>query len=256
MDDKLYQYKTFYEQFWADSNYQLKYAFDSAVRDRFPAIQKVWGELRPPNRLLDYGCGNGVLTYWMHSNGFGRDCLGIDVSSTGIENARKQFAKNGIEFRVFDPNKPFDNLGKFDVVVSSHVLEHVPDPHEALVRILPLSDWFLIEIPLEDCFVQNTVALIRQRERKDNTLGHINFWTKSKFRHLLESCGLLVVRDFQYASAPFSPYSNPLKRWMERLALAALGTKLYGRMMATHYIVLAYRHPSWREIIERIKENK
>ncbi|MEW6117625.1 MAG: class I SAM-dependent methyltransferase [Nitrospirota bacterium] len=254
MDDKISKDKTFYEQFWADSNYTLRYAFDSAVRDRFPAIQKVWGELRPPSRLLDYGCGNGVLTYWMYSNRFGRDCLGIDISSTAIENARKQFARNGLEFRVFDPNKPIDDLGKFDVVVSSHVLEHVPEPRETIARILPLSEWVLIEIPLEDCLVQNTVALIRQKERKDNPLGHIHFWTKDKFRYLLESCGLLIIREYQYASAPFSPYNNKIKQLVERLALAVLGTRLYGQLMATHYIVLAYRHPSWQEIIERNKE--
>ena len=36
----------FYEYFWADSLYQQAYAFDSAVRDRYPAIKKVWAEMR------------------------------------------------------------------------------------------------------------------------------------------------------------------------------------------------------------------
>lgn len=242
----------FYEQFWQDADYQLAYAFDSAVRDRFPAIQKVWGQLRTPARVLDYGCGNGVLTFWMSAHGFGQDLLGLDVSHEGIQQAVSYFARPGLEFQVLEPGKPLDHLGVFDVVVSSHVLEHVEYPQKAIVQMLPLSEWFVLEVPLEQCFVQTALTAIRGKALGDNPVGHVNFWTKRSFDSFIASCGLISLRTYRYASAPFSPYNSSLKCALERTALKILGLGLYGRFMATHYIVLARRHPSWRERIAAI----
>src|SRR6266550_1906724 len=90
----------FYENFWVDADYQLAYAYDSAVRDRYPAIRKVWGEMRLPQRVLDYGCGNGVLTSWMHQNGFGTDNAGLDISQTGVQFAKSKFNQDGLHFYV------------------------------------------------------------------------------------------------------------------------------------------------------------
>src|SRR5258707_833870 len=59
----------FYEQYWEDADHHFEYNFEAAVQHRFPSICRVWGSLRAPGRVLDWGCGNGVLTYWMYENG-------------------------------------------------------------------------------------------------------------------------------------------------------------------------------------------
>lgn len=230
--------QVFYEQFWADAQYQQAYAFDSAVRDRFPAIQKVWGNLRLPQRVLDYGCGNGVLTFWLWSNGFGNEVTGVDVSRTGIENARRAYRGAGLNFETIEAVENYAP-GSFDVVVSSHVLEHIEQPESALACLAAKADWLVLEVPLEQCLWPDLVARLRGRSRRDNPLGHVNFWSRTSFNAFLENAGLLVVRDFQYASAPYSPFNHWAKCLLERLALKVLGLRLYGALMATHYIVLA-----------------
>lgn len=231
----------FYESFWADNAYQHAYAFDSAVRDRFPAIQKVWGGLITPRRVLDFGSGNGVLTYWMRCNGFGESVLGVDVSHTGVASARADFACEGLRYEHVDYLDTLAGREQFDVVVSSHVLEHITEPEAALTRLRELGRWFVLEVPLERCYWQDIVYAVRRKERHDNPLGHVNFWTKKSFRSMLEKCGFLIVRDYHYASAPYSPYNTPLKRLAERVLLGTLGLNVYSRLMATHYIVLACR---------------
>lgn len=231
----------FYETFWQDDHYQQAYAFDSAVRDRFPAIQKVWGDLKKPTRVLDFGCGNGVLTYWLHCNDFADDILGVDISATGVRNAQTHFARQGLRYELagfLDESAQVP----FDVVVSSHVIEHIDDPAAAVQRLKTLAEWMVIEVPLERCLVQDLLAMVRGKSRKDNALGHVNFWTKQSFLHFLQENGVMVVRDYQYASAPFSPYSSAMKRLLERLLLGVVGLGLYSRLMATHYIVLARKH--------------
>lgn len=234
--------REFYEQFWEDSDYQLAYAFDSAVRDRFPAIQKVWGTLRPPVRVLDFGCGNGVLTYWLKANGFGQDVLGIDVSKTGVSFAQCAFSCSGLEYRTVDQVKFESETGVFDVVVSSHVLEHISKPGNALRLLLPLAEWFIIEVPLERCWLQSLIWVIRGKKQVDNPLGHVNFWTRQSFLRFLRENDLMTVREHQYASAPFSPYNSPFKRFLEQALLNVLGIRGYGILMATHFVVLARKN--------------
>jgi SAM-dependent methyltransferase len=228
----------FYEQFWADSLYQQSYAFDSAVRDRYPAIKIVCGDMRQAGKVLDYGCGNGVLTYWLWCNGFGNEIIGVDVSQTGINNAQKSFARQGLTFATIDALSGLAP-GSFDVVVSSHVLEHIDHPEVALAGIADKAEWLVLEVPLEKCMWQDLVARLKRKSRKDNPLGHVNFWNKATFIQFLKKSGLLVIRDYQYVSAPYSPFNHWLKRGLELIVLNLIGIRIYSKLMATHYIVLA-----------------
>jgi SAM-dependent methyltransferase len=229
---------SFYEQFWADSLYQQTYAFDVAVRDRYPAIRKVWGEMRQAGRVLDFGCGNGVLTYWLWSNGFGKEIIGVDVSQTGVKNAQKAFSREGLAFKTFES---LDSIAphSFDVVVSSHVFEHINQPEVVLSAIAEKAEWLVLEVPLEKCIWPDLLARLKGKARKDNPLGHVNFWDKNTFNQFLKKSGLIVIRDYHYASAPYSNFNNFAKKILELFILKLIGLRLYSILMATHYIVLA-----------------
>jgi SAM-dependent methyltransferase len=230
----------YYEDFWADADYTLEYAWDSAKRDRLPAVQAVAGDLLPFDRVLDFGCGNGVFTFWMFENQVGREITGYDVSATGTAFATEEFARPGLSYHQFDPaaGLPDDAYG-FDAVVASHVLEHVPDPLATLNDLKTRGTWLVLEVPLESAVVPNSYYRLTGRDRRANPVGHLHFWTKAQFDALLAAAGLTVHRQHHYASAPFSPYTADWKTGLERTALSLLGLNLYGRLMATHYCVLA-----------------
>ena len=228
----------FYEKFWEDFQYQQLFAFDSAVRDRYPAIQAVWGDLKKPVSVLDFGSGNGVLSYWLKSNGFGEQVVGVDVSQTGVDNANRAYGREGLSFVTLDKLSEFKS-GSFDAVVSSHVLEHIDEPAAALQSIIDKAEWLVLEVPLEQCLWPELSSRLRGKARSDNPLGHVNFWTRDSFREFLAKADLLIVRDYHYASAPFSPFNGTLKRLLERVFLSLVGLNMYSKIMATHYIVLA-----------------
>jgi SAM-dependent methyltransferase len=235
---------SFYERFWADAGYTFDFALHAAVHARFPAILKVWGSMLAPQRVLDFGCGNGVLTYWMHCNGFGKDIVGLDISATAIAFANCHLARPGLTFQTFSDDVDLSGLGPFDLVTASHVLEHLTSPEQALARMAALGEWLVLEVPLEDCLVPRLGSALGLKPRARNPVGHVNFWTRRDFRAFVESAGLIVVRDFQYAAAPFAPSQPWSKRIVERTALGVLGVPLYGRLLATHYAVLARPRPS------------
>ena len=111
-----------------------------------------------------------------------------------------------------------------EIVFCSHVFEHISKPEIALNKIKNLSEWFLIEVPLENAIWPNIVSKFKRAQRNNNPLGHVNFWSKKSFNNFLIKNNFITINDFQYASAPFSKYNNWLKRCIERAILINLGT--------------------------------
>ncbi len=95
--------------------------------------QSVLRFVEPGMRVLDAGCGEGVLAFLMAQKG--AHVVGCDISEPNIVECQRLALEQGlhtIEFRVADSEHlPFED-DSFDLVVSSHVLEHLPDFDQGL----------------------------------------------------------------------------------------------------------------------------
>lgn len=78
--------------------------------------------------VLDAGCGEGVLSLLMAEQG--ATVVGVDMSSANVVAARERCrgAPVDVHFLVGDAEFLPVRSSAFDVVVSSHVIEHLPDP--------------------------------------------------------------------------------------------------------------------------------
>ena len=84
--------------------------------------------------LIDLGCGDGRLLYALYSKGLLKNAsriVGVDISKERIERMRKlcPFAE-GLISDVQDLKQIPDN--SFDAVISTQVIEHVPDDSRML----------------------------------------------------------------------------------------------------------------------------
>ncbi|WKZ34942.1 MAG: bifunctional 2-polyprenyl-6-hydroxyphenol methylase/3-demethylubiquinol 3-O-methyltransferase UbiG [Anaerolineales bacterium] len=80
-------------------------------------------------RILDVGCGGGILSEALASDG--AQVTGIDLSQASIETARRHAQEHGleIEYRYESIEETARNhAGSFDAVTCMEMLEHVPDP--------------------------------------------------------------------------------------------------------------------------------
>lgn len=84
--------------------------------------------------LLDVGCGNGTLVALPLAE-MGYSVLGVDVDRASVEKAVSLNPFRHAQFRLLSTPGDLLCLGKFDVVICSEVLEHLPDPL-ALLRTI------------------------------------------------------------------------------------------------------------------------
>ena len=104
---------------------RLAYIRDRAA-EHFGADPQRLGAVRPL-RMLDIGCGGGVLSEPLAR--FGATVMGIDPSPDNIAVARIHAAQSGlsIDYRCLTPEELAETGELFDAVLAMEVVEHVAD---------------------------------------------------------------------------------------------------------------------------------
>jgi 2-polyprenyl-3-methyl-5-hydroxy-6-metoxy-1,4-benzoquinol methylase len=86
------------------------------------------GEVRAGTRVLDVGCGTGANARWLGERG--AEVWGITASEKEAALARS--VCRGVTVCDLDEALPASLTGPFDVLLLSHVLEHLADPAATL----------------------------------------------------------------------------------------------------------------------------
>ena len=95
--------------------------------------------VEPGMNVLDAGCGEGILSVLMAKKG--AHVTGCDISEPNVARSRTLATDEGVnvEFLTADAeNLPFPD-SSFDLVVSSHVLEHLPSFDRGLDEVMRVT---------------------------------------------------------------------------------------------------------------------
>lgn len=99
-------------------------------------------------RILDYGCNTGFLLKMINKNCPSNELCGADINPYALRYARKKYPN----FSFFKINDSFFEKEKFDVVIVSHVLEHVHERDNFLSnlnKILKKGGKLIVLVPQE-----------------------------------------------------------------------------------------------------------
>jgi 2-polyprenyl-3-methyl-5-hydroxy-6-metoxy-1,4-benzoquinol methylase len=102
---------------------------------RYAVIEGWRQRLKPSGRVLDLGCGEGVLLQQIPATA-SVDYTGIDLSQVAITEATKRIRDASLERFVCGDIEKFAavNRSPFDVIVFNEVLYYVADPSATVTR--------------------------------------------------------------------------------------------------------------------------
>jgi SAM-dependent methyltransferase len=210
--------------------------------DDFLEVQRIFAEpichlmrLRARGRrLLDLGFGRGYVMRLARAYGF--EVHGLDSSAALTEELRQEFGHRvacGVLGR--DPI-PWSS---FDVVVMSHVVEHLADPGDVLRRVHDLLNpggLLYVAVPNLESL---QYRIFGKHWDVVNPLAHLQYFGPGSLQRLLADCGFENVERIQYPPLP----RNLTPRWMQ--LFRKLGGDESGELA-----VLAQRPAGNRQLLE------
>ena len=164
--------------------------------------------LRPGARVLDLGCGRGVILGALADHGF--EVHGVEISLEAARGADPR-AEIRIAPRLADAGYP---AAYFDEVVIWHVLEHLHDPKGALLeanRILRPGGRLVVAVP-------NLSSLQARWAGADwfhlDLPRHLWHFPLASLRRLLSDCGFEIQSEhhFSLRQNPFGWVQSALNR--------------------------------------------
>ncbi len=159
--------------------------------------------------VLEVGAGDGSILKILSESNFAPGYHAVEISESGVGYIQSRQIKDLKSVQVFDGYKlPFED-DSFDLIILSHVLEHVEHERLLLREIKRVAKRCVIEVPRDyktgvDIRIKHFLAY-----------GHINVYTPTSLRYLLNTEGFEIENDLTSMIEPevtrFNTYINQKK---------------------------------------------
>jgi ubiquinone/menaquinone biosynthesis C-methylase UbiE len=177
--------KSAYNEFYKSSDEAWRMLGASAKAKN---IMEVCNSIKPQS-VLEVGAGDGSILHFLDQANFSPAIYALEIADTGVELIRNRRLKSLKAVDSFDGYKiPYPDQ-HFDLVILAHVLEHVEHERILLRELKRVARYIVIEVPLDYRFG------VDKRMKHFLNYGHINMYTPTLIRFLLQTEGLEVVAD-------------------------------------------------------------
>jgi len=141
-------------------------------------------------KVLDCGCGLGLLMRDLRSK-VGCQVIGLDFDEECLRIARK--FGDCLQADINDIDRLF-SINTFDIIITSHSLEHMKAPVSMINKMKNISkEWLILAIP--NPIRPKILFKYALRNRNYSNKGHYYSWDRSHFHNFLEiKCQLKIVK--------------------------------------------------------------
>lgn len=148
--------------------------------------------------VLDLGSGYGDMSNKLAD--FSEKVVGVDYMKGYVEIARSKYNKPNLEFingDAFDYIKTCPE--EFDVIILSHILEHIDDPLDFLKKCAPHAKKIFIELPDYDKTYLNHYRTQLKNKIQYTDADHIWEFDREELLELIKDVNLKVIEtEFRF----------------------------------------------------------
>jgi ubiquinone/menaquinone biosynthesis C-methylase UbiE len=149
-----------------------------------------------PQKVLEVGAGDGSILHFLNDWHFAPELYALEIAQSGVDLINERKLSRLVLAQSFDGYKiPFED-DTFDLVILAHVLEHVEHERILLRELKRVAKYIVVEVPKDYRFG------VDKRMKHFLDYGHINMYTPTSLRFLLQSEGLEILEDKVSMTAP------------------------------------------------------
>jgi len=153
---------------------------------KIPNLLKVLPKEYSYTSIAEIGCGTGEIIGAFPGGNVNRR-VGFDISPLNISCARQRF--RNVEFHDLDFRSWNE---KFDLMILSDILEHVPDSVHFLMDASKMAKLLLVNLPLEKCLLYS----FRKYGPKDPS-GHLAKFSMKDALQMFHAADLRIVKWYR-----------------------------------------------------------
>jgi len=176
-------------------------------RSRIQYINKVLAGLDTTYaKILDVGCGDGVLTSVLHTICPSSYIVGVDTNLLRLDRAEK--ALPDVKFLKADARElPFED-NYFNIVLLHHVIEHIPEDEKVLneiCRVMAPGGTLILSVPNEGDVIGKLRDHVIQRKILKAT-DHVHFYDANNMTSLINKIEGLELLHVDVVGGSFIPH--------------------------------------------------
>jgi SAM-dependent methyltransferase len=157
------------------------------------SLRFIMKHIQPDSTVLDLGCKYGNISFAIAQKA--KQVVGIDYDGQAIKTAQNTYQQENLSFVVADALEYLKKQErKFNVLILSHILEHIDQPKAFLSSYAPYFNDIYIEVP-----DFNKTYLNEYRKDLGNDLvytdtDHVSEFDRFELQDLVEACGLKITK--------------------------------------------------------------
>lgn len=143
--------------------------------------------------VLDLGCNEGDISNIIAEKA--RIVVGIDHDEQSIKAANGKYKRSNLTFVHADARTYLKTSDKFDVLILSHILEHLDAPKDFLQSFKDYFEYIYIEVPDFDKDVANHYRKDLNMELIYSDNDHVSEFDRHELKEITDSCNLEILRE-------------------------------------------------------------
>lgn len=158
--------------------------------------------------VLDLGCSTGDLTNIISSKV--KKIEGIDHNINSINQAKKSYVGNNISFIHGDALQYLQQLKlNYDIIIMSHILEHIDNPEQFLKEYIPFTSHFYIEVPDFEKTYHNLYRQDVECKLIHTDDDHVAEFDRDEIEIIFNELNLLIIaKEFRFGVMRFMLKTN------------------------------------------------